>query len=180
MYRARLDRLAAALAERRLDCAIISPGPDLRYLVGYDAVPLERLTALVVPAAGPVWMLVPELETAAALASPVGVLDLPVVAWREGEDAFAHLAKRLPDCRRYVVDGRMWADKLLKLMVAMPNATAGSASEVIASLRMRKTDAEVAALQRAASLRGALDTAAAASAQPRREKTTQQPAVPCN
>ena len=37
-----------------------------------------------------------------------------------------------------------------------------------------------AALQRAASLRGALDAAAAASAQPRREKTTQQPAVPCN
>ena len=45
-------RLAAAQAARAagLDALLLTPGADLRYLTGYDAHPLERLTCLVLPA----------------------------------------------------------------------------------------------------------------------------------
>ena len=48
----RLDLAAAAAAEAGLAALLLTPGPDLRYLTGYDAHQLERLTCLAVPAAG--------------------------------------------------------------------------------------------------------------------------------
>lgn len=44
------DRMARAItraAAAGLDALLVAPGPDLRYLTGYDALPLERLTCLV-------------------------------------------------------------------------------------------------------------------------------------
>lgn len=151
MYANRLDSLAAELADRGVDAAIVSPGPDLRYLLGYDAVPLERLTALVVKASGERFLLVPELELAAAQASPAGAMVLPIHTWVEGSNAYAVLASRIGNCTNYVVDARMWAEKLLSLMSALPGATAASAGPAIAALRMVKSDAEIAALLRAGS-----------------------------
>ena len=58
----RLDRAQQGLQARGLDALLVTPGPDLRYLVGYDAVPLERLTCLVIPAQGQIRMVVPRLE----------------------------------------------------------------------------------------------------------------------
>src|SRR5258707_12264223 len=48
----RLDLAAAAAREAGLAALLLTPGPDLRYLTGYDAQQLERLTCLAVPAAG--------------------------------------------------------------------------------------------------------------------------------
>ncbi|MCU0265538.1 MAG: aminopeptidase P family N-terminal domain-containing protein, partial [Actinomycetia bacterium] len=59
------DRLARARDLARaagIDALLVTPGPDLRYLTGYDAVPLERLTCLVVPADGDPTVVVPRLE----------------------------------------------------------------------------------------------------------------------
>ena len=53
----RLERAAAATQAHGLDALLVGVGPDLRYLTGYLAMPLERLTMLVVPRdddAGPV------------------------------------------------------------------------------------------------------------------------------
>jgi len=48
----------AAVAERvraeGLDALLLTPGADLRYVTGYDAKQLERLTCLVIPAASPI------------------------------------------------------------------------------------------------------------------------------
>ena len=46
----RLMRVAAAAGAAGLDALLLTPGPDLRYVTGYDAHQLERLTCLVVPA----------------------------------------------------------------------------------------------------------------------------------
>lgn len=149
LYTQRLRNLAAELSARRIDAAVVSPGPDLRYLLGYDAVPLERLTALVVKADGEQFLLVPELELAAAQASPAGAVGLPIQTWPEGADAYAAVAQQLAGCSSYVVDPRMWAEKLLHLVAAMPAASAASAGPVIAALRMVKSEPEIAALRRA-------------------------------
>ena len=49
---ARLAAVAEATARNGLDALLLTPGPDLRYVTGYDATQLERLTCLVVPAEG--------------------------------------------------------------------------------------------------------------------------------
>ena len=60
---------AAAAAGGRPGALLLTPGPDLRYLTGYDAHQLERLTCLAVPAAGrrrQPFLVVPRLELPAA------------------------------------------------------------------------------------------------------------------
>ena len=51
-YAERLARAAAAAAAAGLDALLIGVGSDLRYLTGYEAMPLERLTMLVVRPGG--------------------------------------------------------------------------------------------------------------------------------
>ena len=49
MFAERLARVRMAMAAQGLDALAISIGADLPYLTGYEAMPLERLTMLVVP-----------------------------------------------------------------------------------------------------------------------------------
>src|ERR1700730_14097187 len=95
---ARLGETATAAAEAGIGALLLTPGPDLRYVTGYDAQQLERLTCLVVPAAGRgqgPFMVVPRLELAAAQASPAGRLDLEFVPWGELEDPYRLISARL-------------------------------------------------------------------------------------
>ena len=141
-------RLAAAAAE--IDALLITPGPDLRYLVGYDAIPFERLTCLVIPAAGDPLIVVPVLEEPAAKASPVGELGIDVMTWGETEDPYALVASLLPGSGTVALDNHMWAEKVLRLRDAMPGAQQTLAGKVLRELRVRKTPEEVQALRDAA------------------------------
>ena len=67
---ARLAEVSAAVADAGLDALLLTPGPDLRYVTGYDAHQLERLTCLVVPATGDPVLVVPRLEQPAAQRFP--------------------------------------------------------------------------------------------------------------
>ena len=58
----RLDRVRALMAERGVDMLLLSVGADLPYFCGYEAMPLERLTMLVVPRDGAATLVVPRLE----------------------------------------------------------------------------------------------------------------------
>jgi Xaa-Pro aminopeptidase len=145
----RLRRAQKATADAGIDALLLSPGADLRYLTGYDAVPLERLTCLVLPARTDPVLVVPELERPAALAAPVGALGLDVVPWTETEDPYRLVASLLPGARSVAVDNTMWAEKVLRLRAAMPGVEQRLAGEVLGELRMRKDDEEIAALRAA-------------------------------
>ena len=58
----RTARARARMRELGVDVLLLSVGPDLPYLTGYEAMPLERLTMLVLPAEGPAALVVPRLE----------------------------------------------------------------------------------------------------------------------
>jgi len=148
--RDRLDRTQKATREAGIDALLVSPGADLRYITGYEALPLERLTCLMLPAEGDPVLVVPALEKPAALASPVGELDIDVVAWGETDDPYALTASLLPAGTSTVgVDNHMWAEKVLALAAAVPKARQVLAGQVLRELRMRKTSAEVSALRAA-------------------------------
>lgn len=146
---ARLERVAAAAAAAGLDALVVTPGHDLTYLCGYRALPLERLTALLVRPGSDPLMIVPELERSAAEASPVGGLGLAIQTWQETEDPCQLLAANVPGATRIAVDDRMWARTAFALRDAVPDAGWVTAGDVIADLRLRKTAAEVLALQAA-------------------------------
>ncbi|MFI0896349.1 M24 family metallopeptidase [Streptomyces sp. NPDC020983] len=146
----RLTLARKAAGDAGLDALLVSPGADLRYLTGYQALPLERLTCLVVPAEADPFLVVPALEHPAATASPAGRLGLDITSFGETDDAYETIARRLPPgVRRFAVDNHMWAEKLLAFQAALPDAQACLAGDVLRELRVRKSPAEVAALRRA-------------------------------
>ena len=79
----RLESVRDSVRAAGLDAVLLTPGPDLRYVTGYDAKQLERLTCLVVRAQGDPALFVPRLELPAAQASPAGSLGLEIVPWEE-------------------------------------------------------------------------------------------------
>ncbi|SEL68878.1 Xaa-Pro aminopeptidase [Blastococcus sp. DSM 46786] len=146
-----LDRLHAARAvagELGVDLLVLTPGADLRYLCGYAAHAMERLTALAVPRRGEPFLVVPRLEAPMVDAAPAGALGLEVLAWDETDDAFAVLAGaavgRLGAAPgRVAVGSRTWAEHALGVQRALPDAVLELASPVVDQLRMVKTPAEV-------------------------------------
>ena len=145
----RLADAAAAAAGAGLDALLLTPGPDLRYVIGYDANALERLTCLAVPAASDPFLVVPRLELPAAQASPAGRLGLEMIAWEETDDPYALVATRLGRPGTLGLADRMWALMVLRFAAALPRARQELASKALSPLRSRKSPAEVAALREA-------------------------------
>ena len=146
-----IDRVHAAravAAEAGADLLVLTPGSDLRYLTGYNAHAMERLTALAVPREGEPFLVVPRLEAPMVDASPAGALGLEVLAWDETDDPFALLASaataRLGTAPvRVAVGARTWAEHALGVQRALPGSALELASPVVDRLRMVKTPAEV-------------------------------------
>jgi Xaa-Pro aminopeptidase len=150
----RLAAAAAATSAAGLDALFITPGADLRYLVGYEALPLERLTCLVLPASGPVRLVVPRLEYQAALDSGAQHV-VEIVAHEETDDAFALAAQLANDSLGRMpgaigVADRMWAEQVLRFRALLPAAEQRAAGEVLRPLRLRKRPDEISALRQAA------------------------------
>jgi Xaa-Pro aminopeptidase len=158
------ERLAGARREAAragLDALLVGVGADLRYLAGYEAHPLERLTLLVVPAAegAPVTLVAPRLEAAPARTCPAVLAGaVEVVTWEETEDPMALVAARLADAtgrpatalRSAAVSDGLRAAFVLGLQRVLPGAAFTVTSGVLRSLRMRKDPDEVVALREAA------------------------------
>jgi len=147
----RVNQAAAATAAAGLGALLLTPGPDLRYVTGYDAIQLERLTCLAVPAADPPFLVVPRLELPAAQAAGVGISShgVELVPWDETQDPYALVAARLTGVTSVGLADRMWALMVLRLRAALPAAEQVPAGPVLRALRMRKSAAEVAALAEA-------------------------------
>ena len=62
MFADRLANVRTAMDENGIDALLLSVGADLPYFTGYEAMPLERLTMLVLPREGQAKLIVPALE----------------------------------------------------------------------------------------------------------------------
>ncbi len=150
LYPAQRLRLAAdATGTAGLGALLLTPGPDLRYVTGYDAQQLERLTCLALPADGDPFLVVPRLELPAAQASPAGGFGPEMIPWDETDDPYELVARRLGPVSSVGLSDRMWAMMVLRFRAALPAARQGLASTALRDLRSRKSPAEVAALREA-------------------------------
>ncbi|MDR7167092.1 Xaa-Pro aminopeptidase [Nocardia kruczakiae] len=149
IYGKRLERAAELTRAAHLDALLITPGPDLRYLLGSAAQSFERLTCLVVPASGETpSVVVPKLELAALDGSAAGELGLHMVSWVDGVDPYGVVKSTLNAGARVAVDDAMPALHLLPIADAL-TALPVSATPIIRELRMIKDAAEIDALRRA-------------------------------
>lgn len=143
----RLLRLAGEAGRAGVDAVVVAPGADLHYLLGTSIASHERLTCLVVPAAGDPSLVVPVLERPGWNGTPAEQLGLPFHTWADGEDPYRVLAELLPgDARVLGVDLYMPAMHALGLQAAVPGSELTLAGGLLAALRMRKTPAEQDAL----------------------------------
>jgi Xaa-Pro aminopeptidase len=150
-YEARLAQAARSAAARNIGALLIGVGADLRYLAGYNAPLLERLTMLVVPASGRPTLLVPRLEVLPARGCPAAQASLiDIETWTETEDPTAIVARLVGRAPRVAVSDRLWAMFVLRLQRALPDATFDLSSVVLRDLRIVKDDDEIQLLRLAA------------------------------
>lgn len=149
VYAHRLAAAAAATGKAGLAGMVITPGYDLRYLIGSRAQTFERLTALVLPASGRPTMVVPRLELAALRESAVADLGVAVRDWVDGEDPYGLVSAALGGAPAAVaVTDSMPALHLLPL-AAVLGTTPVLATAVLRDLRMIKDAAEIDSLRKA-------------------------------
>lgn len=150
----RLARARAALRSNGAAALLLGIGADLRYLTGYSAHALERLTMLVLPAAGAATLVAPRLEAMAAAGSAAGAAGIiDVAAWDETDDPYALVASHLDGAgpgARLLVDPGLAARHVLALQGALPGRGFGLATEVTRELRMVKDADETRLLRLAA------------------------------
>ncbi len=146
MFADRLERARGLMAEQGVDLLLLSVGADLPYFCGYEAMPLERLTMLVVPRDGAATLVVPRMEAPRVTERPE-VFGLR--AWDETEDPVAIVAGLAGDVGVAAVGDHMWARFLVELMGAMPSTGWRRASEVTAPIRSVKSADEIERLRAA-------------------------------
>src|ERR687894_1639609 len=119
MFAERFDRVRARMADLGVDALLLSVGPDLPWLTGYTAMPLERLTMLVVPREGTATLIVPRLE-APRVVERTEVFGLH--PWDETDDPIALVADLVGAAGDVAIGDRTWARFLLDLQGALPQA----------------------------------------------------------
>lgn len=152
----RLRRAADTAARADIDALLVSPGSDLKYLIGAGGDSFERLSCLVLPAAGqqvaPV-LVVPKLEELGYADVPADDLGIEIVTWVDGENPHGIVAdllhRQAAKPARIGVADVMPALHTLPLRAAVPDAEQVLAGSVLRELRMRKDAAEIEALRAA-------------------------------
>ena len=147
----RLEAAANLARDRGLDALLIGVGADLRYLTGYRALALERLTMLVVRPGDRPTLIAPRLEGLPARHSAAAAAgDIGVQTWDETDDPVLLVSSLVGTARRVAVSDRLWAMFVLRLQAALAAAEFELASPVLEELRIVKDADEIALLRLAA------------------------------
>ncbi len=146
-YRARMERAVADAVEAGLDGGIlVTPGPDLVWLTGYQPTAItERLTLLVLRPDHEPTLLAPLLERPDAEAA-AGAAALTIREWTDGSDPYAVAGGLLAPAERYGVSDSAWAMHLLGLQELLPATRYTAMTQCLPMLRAVKDDAELARL----------------------------------
>ena len=135
------------MAAAGTDVVLLSVGPDLPWLTGYEAMPLERLTMLVLPVDADATLLVPRLEARRVVEKP----DLfSVLPWDETDDPIVIVGRLVGAAERLAIGDKTWARFVVDLQAQLPTARWRKASDVTGPIRAVKDQAEIDALRRAA------------------------------
>jgi Xaa-Pro aminopeptidase len=142
----RIERVRSAMRRNNIEVLLLSVGADLPYLTGYTAMPLERLTMLVLPVDDAATMVVPRLEVARV--EPHDEL-FAIRGWNETDDPCDIVAELCGPVATAAIGDRTWAQFLVELQRRMGHTRFERASTVTSAVRARKDAAEIEALRAA-------------------------------
>jgi Xaa-Pro aminopeptidase len=145
-YKARMSRVVHDAVEAGLDGLLVTPGPDLVWLTGYEPPAVtERLTALILSPLLRPTLVVPSLERPdaeqALLAAGVRVVD-----WADGTNPYEVLRAFLRPGGTFGISDSAWAVHQLGLCEAIPRAQCHALSRCVPMLRAVKDPGELARL----------------------------------
>jgi len=146
MFAERMTRARAEMVAHGVDVLLLSVGADLPYLTGYEAMPLERLTLLVLPRDGEAKLIIPGLEAPRVVERP----EFALVPWSETEDPLDLAADLMGPASTAAIGDTTWARFLVGLIERCPDVRFRNASEIMTPLRAVKSADEIARLRAAA------------------------------
>ena len=141
-HKERLNKAIKLMNENGVSSLLITPGPNLRYLTGYKAKNLERLTCLILQKDELPVIIVPKLEKLATIDSGVDELGIEIITWEETESSFSKI-KRNNDQGLVAVDSSMNASKLLDFQKHYENRDFVDARIIMDSIRSVKSKYEI-------------------------------------
>ena len=144
-YSGRIDALRVLMDRDGVDRVLLSIGADLPYFTGYEAMPLERLTMLVVGRESEVVLVVPQLE-----APRVKPGTFAIRPWSETEDPMAIVGDLCKSAESIAIGDQTWSSFLLGFQERLPKATFSSATPLTRHLRACKDADEIERLRTAA------------------------------
>jgi Xaa-Pro aminopeptidase len=148
-YAARMTRVVEEGRAAGLDGVLITPGPDLYWVTGYQPTAItERLTMLFLTTDREPTLLVPTLERPDAEAA-VGAGATTLADWTDGADPFAAAGAMLRPDGTYGISDNAWALHLLGLQAALPGTAYHSLTDRLPMLRAVKDGNELARLEAA-------------------------------
>jgi len=145
-YLARGQRVVAAATEAGLAGVLVTPGPDLVWLTGYQPTAItERLTVLVLAPDQEPTLLVPALERPDAEAAE-GVRGMSVLDWADATDPYRAVVPLVRPDGTYGISDSAWALHLLGLQGALPRTAYRSLTVGLPMMRAVKGPDELARL----------------------------------
>ena len=146
-YQVRMERVVTDAVDAGLDGGVlVTPGPDLVWLTGYQPTAItERLTVLVLAPDRQPTLLAPLLERPDAEAA-AGAAALTLRDWSDGSDPYAVAAGLLDPAGSYAVSDSAWAMHLLGLQEVLPGTRYRAMTRALPMLRAVKDDNELARL----------------------------------
>jgi Xaa-Pro dipeptidase len=148
----RLEALQQLQAANGIACVALVPGANLRYFTGLTAHLSERPTVAFVPVEGSLTLLLPELEAPAAKARLPQGARLFTYSDEEGHEHVFHRVADKLDLEEKPIGVEYLAMRLLEMRrieQAAPGCQLLATEPWLPSLRMSKSEAEVACMRRA-------------------------------
>lgn len=152
VLRGRWRGVRARAAVAGADAILLAGGSDLAYLTGYEAMPLERITAFVgltSEAEQPPRLIVPTFEIPRVESRP----DLyTVLGWDDTTDPVEVIARCLPETGTVLVSDDLWAMHVINLSARAPGLSLVPLGDTLGGLRSIKAPAELTAIAAAGAL----------------------------
>jgi len=142
-FAARMRRVVSSAGQRGLAGVIVTPGPDLVWLTGYQPTAItERLTMLVLSTDNEPTLLVPILERP-DVEGAEGAGSVSLVDWPDGTDPYEIASPLLRPDGEFGISDSAWAMHLLGLQRALPQSRYRSLTESLPMMRAVKDDNEL-------------------------------------
>jgi len=159
----RIQQLIESAAKRGVDCVAVMPGANTLYLTGLPFHLMERATVAFFPVHGRPALVLPALEATKPAAGPVKI-DWQLFPWPDEEGPAAAFtaasnALALPGKTLAVEELVMRVRELRLIEASAPGVRFADAGPLLASLRMRKDEVEIARMWQAVAItEAALET----------------------